>query len=311
MTLRAIDWRGVDAAVMADLYETSARDWLARLGWDTRDSWLEIERGRLLGTVFGLVAIGDDGAPAGWTFALPQRGTLQVGALAASSDEATALLVERLVEAGDACGGGISLFGLAGAPGLAGALTRAGLTVDRYDYFERTLDAEEPPAVADGLRAWRDGDTEMSIDILASAYADPDPLRPFAPQGSRDEWRDYVVHLLGTSGCGDFLADHSFLLDGEQRGVVIVTRLSADVAHVAQIAVAPASRGEGFGRALLDRACDHAAATGHTKLTLMVGRRNHRARRIYESAGFRKVAEFTCAARVTRAGSRAWRPAAA
>lgn len=312
MTIRAIDWREVDAAAMADLYDDGVREWQARLGWDTRDTWREIERSRRLGTVLGFVAIAGDGSPAGWTFALPLRGALQVGGLVARSEEATAALVERLCEAAAGrCDGGLTFFGLSGAPNLPGALAAAGLTVDRYDYLERALDADEPPALIEGVRAWRDGDTESSIDILASAYPGVDPLRPFAPQGARDDWREYVVHLVGTSGCGDFLPDHSFLLDGDRRGVVIVTRLSADVAHVAQIAVAPGARGQGLGRALLDGACDRAAATGHSRVTLMVGRRNHRARRLYESAGFRCVAEFTCAARVSRAGSRAWRPAAA
>ena len=56
------------------------------------------------------------------------------------------------------------------------------------------------------------------------------------------------------------------------------------------IAVKPEQRSKGLGRALLEALVRTARADGFTRLSLSVSPRN-RARRLYESAGFRKVGE--------------------
>jgi ribosomal protein S18 acetylase RimI-like enzyme len=56
------------------------------------------------------------------------------------------------------------------------------------------------------------------------------------------------------------------------------------------IAVAPAHRARGFGRALLDGLVEVARADGHPALSLSVAPANP-ARRLYESLGFRRVGE--------------------
>jgi ribosomal protein S18 acetylase RimI-like enzyme len=57
--------------------------------------------------------------------------------------------------------------------------------------------------------------------------------------------------------------------------------------NVHDLAVLPASRGRGIGRALLAAAEEHARARGCAKLTLEVREDNTRARGLYQERGFR------------------------
>jgi ribosomal protein S18 acetylase RimI-like enzyme len=59
--------------------------------------------------------------------------------------------------------------------------------------------------------------------------------------------------------------------------------------NIHDLAVLPAQRGAGVGRALLAAAEEHARATGCCKLTLEVQEDNTPARRLYERVGFRDV----------------------
>lgn len=52
--------------------------------------------------------------------------------------------------------------------------------------------------------------------------------------------------------------------------------------------VAPAARGAGVGRALMERAVDHGIATGATGVFLQTARDNHQAQRLYQALGFQR-----------------------
>jgi ribosomal protein S18 acetylase RimI-like enzyme len=78
-------------------------------------------------------------------------------------------------------------------------------------------------------------------------------------------------------------------------GVVLVTRLAAATAHIAQIAVDPRARRLGLGRLLVNAACARAAEAGCDRITLLVEGRNAAARRLYETSGFDTVARFVSA----------------
>jgi ribosomal protein S18 acetylase RimI-like enzyme len=62
----------------------------------------------------------------------------------------------------------------------------------------------------------------------------------------------------------------------------------AEVAYVSDLFVAAAYRGQGLGRALLQRAEDYALAQGATMLSLGVLAENTGARRLYQDFGFRE-----------------------
>lgn len=65
------------------------------------------------------------------------------------------------------------------------------------------------------------------------------------------------------------------------------------VAEVKRMWVAPAARGAGVGRRLLDRLAREASAHGMASLRLETNRALDEARRLYESAGFVEVAAFS------------------
>ena len=56
--------------------------------------------------------------------------------------------------------------------------------------------------------------------------------------------------------------------------------------NIHDLAVLPAHRGQGIGRRLLEAVARKARATGCCKVTLEVLEKNHKARRVYEAAGF-------------------------
>lgn len=75
------------------------------------------------------------------------------------------------------------------------------------------------------------------------------------------------------------------LLEIVVREESVFTR-AARIGHVAQIGVAEAHRGRGVGRAVLDAACDAAAAAGAERVSLDTWQFNDAARGFFIAAGF-------------------------
>jgi len=103
---------------------------------------------------------------------------------------------------------------------------------------------------------------------------------------------------VNASGCGTLMPAACFVspLDADRlAGVVLVTRLSAGTAHIAQLAVDPCARQRGLGRQFVHAACDAAVDAGCDRMTLLVEGSNVQARRLYEAAGFVGVTRFTSA----------------
>lgn len=300
MPLACVDWRQADPEHIAALYRAEIGRW-ATLGWDTTASWHTIEVGRQLGTLPGLLAVDACGATVGWTFYLLHGATLQVGGLIAASASVTGLLLDGVLSGAVASRAqAITVFAFANAPGLAAALATRDLTVDRYAYLVKPLDTQTPCA-SGGLRAWRSTDAEATAMLLAGAYPGAEAARPFAPHGEMAEWREYVGQLTQAAGCGTIMADSSVALpDGPDRlaAVVLVTRLSAATSHIAQIAVDPRAQRRGIGRLLVDEACNRARRAGCDRITLLVGGRNPRARRLYDTSGFVETASFISGGRL-------------
>jgi ribosomal-protein-alanine N-acetyltransferase len=69
----------------------------------------------------------------------------------------------------------------------------------------------------------------------------------------------------------------------------ILVWFAADEAELANIAVAPAMRGQGVAAALLDEALASAGHRGTARMFLEVRDSNVRARELYESRGFEEV----------------------
>jgi [ribosomal protein S18]-alanine N-acetyltransferase len=69
----------------------------------------------------------------------------------------------------------------------------------------------------------------------------------------------------------------------------IMSRLAADEAEILSVAIAPARRGRGLSRPLLDHHLRNLAGLGARAVFLEVDEHNAPACRLYEAAGFREV----------------------
>lgn len=296
--LTCLDWRGLSEERVAPLYAAEAERWASVLDWESAANWEEIERGRRLGTVSGLVVTNEQDAIIGWSYYLVHHRALQIGGLVAANDAATDLMLDAILNDRVLSSvASIIVFAFDNTPALGPALRRRGLTVDRYWYLGSTVNRPVPPPFPD-VRPWRFDDTRSTAELLAAAYGGPDEARPFAPHGTLDEWQEYVSQLTRGTGCGTLLREACLCLSGGPNrllGVALLTRVASTTGHVAQLAIHPQVQGRRLGGQLLEAARAAAGAAGCRRVTLFVGGRNSPARRLYESARFEAMASFLAA----------------
>ncbi len=296
--LTAVDWRGLPEDRVTPLYQQEVERWSAMLDWDTTANWEEVERGRRLGTVPGIVVTDEHRGVVGWSYYVVRDRALQVGGFLASSESASqmmldAIFADEVLEDVDAAG----LFAFSDVSGLSAALKNRGLSVDRYWYLRRDIRRVMPSRLS-YVRRWQREDRAAAAQLLAAAYPGVDEARPFAARARLDEWIEYVAQLTDGHGCGTILPDACVCMPGGPNrllGLALVTRIAAGTAHIAQLAVDPQVQGRSFGSQLLEMACAAASQAGCDRMTLLVGARNSRARRLYEAAGFEAVTTFVSA----------------
>ncbi len=292
------DWRMVPDAVVQKLFAAEQRRWEIDLDWDLGPGWDELEMGRQLGTVGGLIAYRREGRVAGWAYYLVDGGALQIGGFNADSEVTTAALIEDiLADPAASAANRITAFAFTDAPGLVGELRSRGLAVDRYFYLRRDV-PEGLGAPMANMRAWTPDDLDATAALLQRAFESKDASRPFAPDGTIEQWQQYVKGLVTQKGCGELLPSASFVVaDGPGRlaAVALVTRIGPTTGHIAQLAVDPLRRRRHFAAALVEAAWRAAARLGCTRTTLLVGGRNQAARTLYQRARFESVGSFIAA----------------
>lgn len=299
------DWREVDDAAIARAFDLEARRWGQGLGWDYEPTRRIAEGARQAGTLPGFVVIDDrTGAIAGWTFFLLHQGALQIGALVADRADVIRALLEAVLGSPEASlARRYQVFTFPVNASLDAALERRRFVVEPYRYLARALDSATEEAARPGPVPVSLGDADLpaAARLLARAYAGAPSARAFAPGGRLDEWAHYVGQLRHTDACGSWMARASVAIHDRDASrllaCVVTTRLSADTAHVAQIVVDPACRGQGLAAHLLDVAAREAAQAGATRLTLLVADGNAGARALYDRLGFVERATFTFADR--------------
>jgi ribosomal protein S18 acetylase RimI-like enzyme len=299
------DWRTCASGEIAPLLADEMRAWRRELDWDVTEAWSVVEPARRAGTLPGFVVRDRDGRPAGWTSFLLHRTSLQVLAFVAASTDAATTLVDAILSSRESMAADISLFCVRDAsPRLRDVLEAQRFDVEDYRYLCLALTPDRAAAIgsdADSrLRPWRD-DTSAAVRLYERAYAGVPGVRAFALSGTHEEWAEYLVGLLSGPGCGWFAPELSHVVPAsghaDLAGGVIVTDLGPSTAHIAQIAVDPAYRGQGWGRRLV-RAAGRAAFTrGYTQMTLLVSASNRAAVALYEDEGFQDRATFLVASR--------------
>jgi ribosomal protein S18 acetylase RimI-like enzyme len=313
------DWRNVRAPVLDPWYDAERRRWHDRLAWDWTPAWRAIEAGRASGRLPGFVALDERGAVQGVTFFSVNGGILRLGALSAGQATLVRELLDAVLAAPEASyAERYHAFVFPEAPSVASALERRRFAVEPYLYLERMLadHVPAPPAAVVPFRAWTDDDLTGAVRLLARAYAGLPAARSFAPRGRLDEWVQYATEIVRGHACGTFTPEHSVIAEGAEgmpTGLVLTSWLAEDTAHIAQIVVDPALRRHGMARRLVEHVGERAAATGASRLTLLVAASNAPARALYQSLGFVERASFCFADRdrITRTRAAAAMPATA
>ena len=287
------DWRDVRAELLAPIYAQAHRRWLHELGWDSSSIWHTLEQARTTWGLPGLVAVDDTGRILGWTFYLRQDDRLQVGGLTAGTPDVTRALVRALLgEFKTSSAREIACFMFDDAPALADELVRAGFVTETFLYLTREITGQAG-AFEGRADAWTPDDLRATAALLRDAYG-REAGRHFAPGHTPAAWERYVAGLVEQTALGRFNPHATRIVRNGDRvdAVVLVTTLSPETAHLAQVAVHPGRRGGGVAAALIDEACAIAARQGHARATLLVGSSNTTACALYERAGFAARGRF-------------------
>jgi ribosomal protein S18 acetylase RimI-like enzyme len=300
MTLR--DWRDVDPDVLAPVYEAERARWMRVLQWDAAAAWREVEQARTSWGLPGFAALDDAGHCAGLAFYLPEADRIDVGGLAARDVGVTDALLDAMLGAAEASGATtIRAMLFEGAPALASGLRVRGFDVEPYLSLSRSFGPVErrscsAAAARPDLGTWLSADTAPAAALLRRAYDRPSGA-VFAPHDDPAEWDRYVGNIVTHVGCGVLNPEATVVhrQGAAMRAIALVTDISPRVAHLVQLAVDPAGRRRGVGRALLNETCERLAAREYSALTLLVASSNLPARALYESLGFRQDATFLSA----------------
>ena len=290
------EWGSLTPAAVAPLYRREQQQWLKALSWDTSASWVTIETARVGWGLPGFVCRDGSGNVRGWTYFMKRDGALEVGGIVADTEAATYAVIDGLAAEGSPLGG----FVYATAPGLANGLAKHDVHTERYAYLMRSTSANghdhlrtsAPSQPRTTLRPWNLDDVARTAGLLQSAYGSAGYL--FARDNRRDEWHSYVQSLVAHSGCGVLLPHLSTVVecDGVTGGVALVTALSPDTAHLAQLAIAPSFSRGGLGRRLIAELMASARQSGYCRLSLLVSRENAPACALYRAFGFELSGEF-------------------
>jgi [ribosomal protein S18]-alanine N-acetyltransferase len=119
----------------------------------------------------------------------------------------------------------------------------------------------------------------LDLDLAAGLHGEA-----FRALGERGwSWQD-LAGLLASPGAGGFLLDDAGACVG-----LAICRIVLDEAELLTIAVRPAHRRTGAGRALLLAVVERARGSGAKQLFLEVGADNPAALALYAAAGFQPV----------------------
>jgi ribosomal protein S18 acetylase RimI-like enzyme len=288
----ASDWRLLPASTTAQLYRRERIRWRRRLAWETASTWHTLEIARTTWGLPGFVCHDRAGRVRGWTFYIVRNERLEVGGFVADDPLATRVLLDALLDRARSCDG-LSGFLYSNAPGLDLALASHGVAGRSFLYLVHALQPVTANRVRPGeIGAWPGDDLETAARLFRAAYGETG--RIFARQNQVHEWEEYVGNLVRDPACGVFSPALSRVWrDGDRcHALAIVTMISRHTAHLAQIAVHPAWQRRGVAQELLEDVLRSARDAGVSRVSLLVGGDNLRARALYRRMGFVKRETF-------------------
>jgi ribosomal protein S18 acetylase RimI-like enzyme len=321
----------VDPSLTDTLFDEQCNEWISRLRWDYAEP-SRLLRGVLRkGELTGLIALTDTeiadpsikdgdhgcpGTPAGFTFYVVEGTRASVGDIYVSRTYRDAGVARQLILA--------ILSKLDTLPRLR-RIESQSVTFDNrdadevfvargFERFERRfmladlLSEKSRPDSPDGasqatpaqgtirIRPWREDDYGGAVRTIFRSYRGEDDSRINSQYSSEEGCAELLSILTDTVWCGQFLPEASQVaacsVTGNQVGVLIASRMSADTAHLGQISVLPAYQGRGLGRGMIESAKAELCRRSFTFASLAVTATNKRAVSLYESCGFSTIHSF-------------------
>jgi ribosomal protein S18 acetylase RimI-like enzyme len=154
------------------------------------------------------------------------------------------------------------------------------------------------------LSPWNAQDYQAAGELIYACYVG------HADAQINDQYRSlhgslrFLHNIIRFPGCGIFEANFSWILrdrrSGALAGMVLCSRVAADVAHITQLCIAQRYRGHGLGYALLKRSAESLSHAGFEAITLTVTERNVQAVKLYEQFGFTLMHRFDAMALDTK-----------
>jgi ribosomal protein S18 acetylase RimI-like enzyme len=305
--LEILDLRHFSARQLRPLLETESRVWEQRLRWNYQSSTellLQYLDSRILP---GFVAL-DRGRICGFTFCVYEGQKAVVGdAFAIANDTAQMLqtthtLLHQLLQL------------LQNSPGIqriesqlllydAGSINEvflaSGFTMYPRLFMECNLNVSADsthappelnlPATVELLR-WSTDHYQAAAELIHECYLGHIDARINDQYCSLHGSLRFLHNIVRFPGCGVFEPNASWVLrdrhNGSIVGMLLCSRVASDVAHITQLCIAPAWRGHGLGRALLNHCIDHLTRADFAAITLTVTEANQQAVKLYENHGF-------------------------
>jgi ribosomal protein S18 acetylase RimI-like enzyme len=300
-----LDLRHYGAHSLRPLLDRVSRRWAERMDWDYRASTellLQYLDARVLP---GFVAV-EEGRVVGYAFCVYEDRKAIVGDLFAMDNAAGHHVVEQtLLEH--------LLQLLIHSPGVERVESQLLLhehgehepTFRRFGFrsfrrlfmeCELAADGTAAPQLAPGftMRPWQESDFQNAGSLIARAYEGHIDARINDQYRSLAGSQRFLHNIIHFPGCGVFDGDASRVVEqrGMLAGLLLCSRVRADVAHVTQACVAPGARGLGLASAMLRSAMGDLRARGLGRISLTVTAGNANAESLYARLGFRERHSF-------------------
>ena len=300
-----VDLRQLTAFQLDALLREETAEWTALLDWDFSQSANLIRAVAATKSLGGAaLLIGGEPAGYGYTGIENQTGTeKQKGIIAGiyvrppwrGGGHAEAALFRVLLDA------------LAAVPGISRVESQLMLTnalphnrpIRAYEriLMARPASAQTPPAAGFfRLEPWHDRHFEAAAAIASQAYAGHIDAQFNDHYRNKEEATRSLRNLVNFPGSASFCPPASFIAfdpaAGQPAGIVLSSFIAPEVAHIAEICVAPYARHAGLGRQLLLRSIAALHNEHARRISLAVTATSETALRLYQRCGFTEIRRF-------------------
>jgi ribosomal protein S18 acetylase RimI-like enzyme len=302
--LEILDLRHFSARQLRSLLETESRLWQQRLRWNYKSSTellLQYLDSRILP---GFVAL-DRGRICGFTFCVYEGQKAVVGDAFAIANEPAQMLhitqsiLHQLLQLLQHSPGihrvesQLLLYdaGSIDEPFLAAGFTMYPRLFMEYDLppsRDQARSSNLPPHIE--LLSWSSDHYQAAAELIHESYLGHIDARINDQYCSLHGSLRFLHNIVRFPGCGIFDPDASWVLrdkrNGALIGMLLCSRVANDVAHITQLCVATAYRGQRLGIALLEHCITHLTHSRFAAITLTVTEANHQAVKLYQDSGF-------------------------